>query len=188
MRGGRTLNSFRQALYFQDIGFLVHDVMIYEKTGSPFPGKNRYTQIYEFMVVLSKGKPKTYNLIKDKPNKWAGTKNWATRSERVGDELVTKKDVVVKDMGARTNIWKIINSYGFGTKDKFAHEHPATFPEAIPNDHIITWTNEGDWVLDPMCGSGTTCKMALLNKRNFIGIDIDKKYIEISKERIKNVK
>ena len=65
--------------------------------------------------------------------------------------------------------------YDVGKNDKSIHNAP--FPEQLANDHIISWSNEGDIILDPMCGSGTTCKMAYLNKRNFIGIDISEEYI-----------
>ena len=63
-------------------------------------------------------------------------------------------------------------------------KHPAPFPEQLANDHIISWSNEGDTVLDCFMGSGTTGKMAVLNNRKFIGIEIDDTYFEIAKERI----
>ena len=59
---------------------------------------------------------------------------------------------------------------GGSTKDKIVFRHPAIFPEKLDEDHILSWSDEGDFVLDPMCGSGTTCKMAALNSRQWIGI------------------
>ena len=87
----------------------------------------------------------------------------------------------------RSNIWIIKNGYGFGSRDKIAYQHPATFPEQLPNDHIITWSNPGDLIFDPFCGSGTTLKMALLNNRKFIGVDISEEYCEIAAKRLVGV-
>lgn len=185
INGGRDLTSFKQALYFQELGFLMHDCMIYHKNGAAFPSQNRYYQVYEYMFVLSKGKPKTVNLFKDKVNRWAGYTNFGTPSKRKHDgELEQVEKFKVADFGVRYNVWYIANGSGYSTKDKIAYKHPAIFPESLAEDHILSWSNEGDIVLDPMCGSGTTCKMAYINNRKFIGIDINKEYIEISNERI----
>lgn len=193
VKGGESGSSFRQALKFIDIGFLLHDTMIYEKNSSTYPSSsksNRYTQIFEYMFVFSKGKPKTANLICDKPNKWAGHTNWGKNTKRIGggDELVQIGDIKpVPDFSPRNNIWKYVNGGGYATSDKFAYDHPAIFPESLAEDHILSWSNEGDLVLDPMCGSGTTLKMSKLNNRNYLGIDINEEYIEISKKRVESV-
>lgn len=189
VKGSETGNSFRQALMFIDNGFKLHDTMIYEKNTSSFPARRtgkRYTQIFEYMFVFSKGAPKTANLICDKPNKWAGVTNWGknTHRNKKGDLLETKNIKPVPDFSPRNNIWKYIVGGGFGTKDKIAYKHPATFPEKLAEDHIKTWSNEGDLVLDPMAGSGTTLKMAKMNNRKFIGVEIANEYVEIIKERL----
>jgi site-specific DNA-methyltransferase (adenine-specific) len=136
------------------------------------------------MFIFSKGKPKSINLIKDRKNKW--TKPWGkqTRRQKNGEliEKETPKDF--EEFGYRFNIWEYNVGKGFSTKDKIAFKHPATFPEKLAEDHIISWSNEGDIVLDPMCGSGTTLKMALKNNRRFLGIEISKEYYDIAKERI----
>lgn len=62
--------------------------------------------------------------------------------------------------------------------------HSATFPEALPKWFIKLFTKEGDYVLDPFLGSGTTCIVAQRMYRNSIGIEILKEYYEISKSRI----
>ena len=72
------------------------------------------------------------------------------------------------------------------TSDKFAYEHPAMFPESLASDHIISWSNEGDLVYDPFMGSGTTAKMAILNKRNWVGSEISEEYCKIIERRINN--
>ena len=188
--GGETGNSFRQALKFQDIGFKIYDTMIYHKNGSPFPESSRYSQVFEYMFVLLKGKkPNTVNIIKDKPNRWAGHTPYGKRTIRNKDG--TLKDVgetfVVSPYGSRYNVWMINNGAGFTTKDKYAYQHSAMFPESLAEDHILSWSKEGDIVLDPMCGSGTTLKMAKMNNRKYIGIDITEEYIGISNRRVNEV-
>lgn len=186
--GGETGSSFKQALKFKEIGFTLYDTMIYHKNGAPFPETGRYSQVFEYMFVLSKGKPKTVNLLKDKPNRWAGHTNFGDPSKREKDGNLKKVDkFAVAEFGTRYNIWYITNGKGYSTKDDFAYEHPAIFPESLAEDHILSWCNEGDLVLDPMCGSGTTLKMAKLNNRNYIGIDINEEYVSLSQRRVDSV-
>lgn len=183
--GGESGTSFRMALYFQEIGFQIYDTMIYHKNGPPFPETGRYSQVFEYMFVFSKGKPNTVNLLKDKENRWVGFKNFGPRSARTKEgNLREQQTSVVPEYSTRYNVWHINNGKGYTTKDDFAFEHPALFPESLAEDHILSWTKEGDIVLDPMCGGGTTPKMAKLNNRNFIGIDINEEYINISNKRI----
>ena len=183
--GGETGNSFRQALSFISKGFLLYDTMIYMKNGSPFPEKKRYSQVFEYMFVFSKGKPKTVNIIKDKKNKWAGHTNFGKRVMRSKDgELKEMPKFEISEYGNRYNVWNYSTGKNYSTKDSFAFNHPAIFPEELAEDHILTWSNEGDIILDPMVGSGTTTKMAKLNNRNFIGFDINQEYIDIANQRI----
>lgn len=183
IKGSETGTSFKQALYFKDCGFNLHDTMIYEKI-NPIPqNHNRYEQCFEYMFILSKGKPKTFNPIKE-PTKNAGkTFNWGDR-KTVMDENQCRRDrttenITVKDSKIKKNIF----SYSIGGGKT---GHPAVFPEKLAEDHIISWSNEGDIVLDPFMGSGTTAKMALKNNRNFIGFEITKEYCDIAEERIKD--
>tara|TARA_B110001450_G_C17636826_1_gene487546 strand:- start:113 stop:958 length:846 start_codon:yes stop_codon:yes gene_type:complete len=189
MKGSETGTSFRQALGFIDGGFKLHDTMIYEKNTSSFPAQRkgkRYTQIFEYMFVFCKGKIKTGNLICDKPNKWAGHTNWGKNTNRGKDgKLVKTKDIKpVPDFSPRNNIWKYIVGKGFNSSDKESHKHPAIFPEKLAEDHILTWSNKGDVVLDPFMGSGTTCKMAKKNGRKYIGIDMSEEYCALAKSII----
>lgn len=188
VNGGESGNSFRQALKFQEIGFKLYDTMIYHKNGSAYHETGRYDQVFEYMFVLLKGKrPNTVNLIKDKPNKWAGSKTFGTPSTRQKDGTIKKmkEGFTVGEYGTRYNVWYVVNGKGFGG-DKLSYNHPASFPESLAEDHILSWSNEGDLILDPMCGSGTTCKMAKLNNRNYIGIDLNQEYVDLSNERIAN--
>lgn len=178
IKGSESGNSFRQALFFQECGFNIHDTMIYKKTGMRFPEKKRYAQIFEYMFVLSKGIPSKVHIIKDRPNRWAGYTNWGANSVRLkSGELKDIKDCKrYKKYGARHNIWEYNNGYGFGTKDSKAYSHPATFPEQLAEDHIITWSDEGDLVYDPFMGSGTTAKMAILTNRDYVGSEISSEF------------
>jgi len=187
IKGSETGTSFRQALFFKSLGFNLHDTMIYAKNGAAYPaGKNsnRYSGIFEFMFIFNKGRQCTANLIKDKTNRWAGQSTFGASSNRQKDGVLRKSGKrIIGDFGYRDNIWKINNGKGFGN-DSIAFKHPAPFPDQLANDHIISWSNPGDIVLDPMCGSGTTCKMAKINNRNYIGIDISEEYCKISRDRI----
>jgi site-specific DNA-methyltransferase (adenine-specific) len=191
INGGESGSSFRQALYFMDsCGLRLHDTMIYEKSGIAFaagPHSVRYSQAFEYCFILSKGKPKTVNIIMDKKNKWAGISSWgnAKARKKTGElEDAGKKSKETREWGARTNIWRIINSGGFGQSSKTSYKHPATMPEELARGHIISWSNPGDIVLDPFMGSGTTAQMALEEKRNFIGFEIDPTYYEMCVNRI----
>ena len=189
--GTETGTSFKQALYFKEIGFNLHDTMIYEKNGSPYPAtkqSTRYTQIFEYIFILSKGKPKTVNLIRDKKNRWGGTKSFGAKSERQSDGTLKKRGTpIVADYSPRNNIWRYNTGFGFSSKDKKAFEHPATFPEALAKDHILTWSNEGDLVLDPLMGSGTTLLAAEKTGRNSIGIDISTDYCKLTYKRLNRI-
>ena len=189
MKGSETGTSFRQALGFMEGGFKLHDTMIYEKNTSSFPAQRkgkRYTQIFEYMFVFCKGKIKTGNLICDKANKWAGHTNWGKNTQRgKNGELKKTKDIKpVPDFSPRNNIWKYNVGKGFNSSDKESHNHPAIFPEKLAEDHILSWSNEGDVVLDPFMGSGTTCKMAKKNGRKYIGIDTSEEYCALAKSII----
>jgi len=181
INGGRSLTSFRQAIYFQEIGFSAHDVMIYQKKNTPFMRSNAYTNAYEMMFVMSKGKPRTFNALKE-PTRRHGLEMLPHNKLPDGINKKTLKEL--KKEKTRTNIWSYAVGLGGTTNDRIAFQHPAVFPEKLAEDHILSWSNPGDLILDPMCGSGTTGKMALLHNRRFIGIDIAAEYIEIARQRI----
>ena len=185
VKGNETGTSFRQALYFKQVGFNLFDTMIYLKTPRGAVGNNKtYWQAFEYMFVLSKGTPNTINLLKDRENKDARDGDRGTKRLHDGTLLKLKRAGYSK-YGRRTNVWEYLIGKGHSASDNIAYQHPAIFPERLVQDHITSWTNPGDVVFDPMCGSGTTCKMAKLNKRDFIGIDISSEYCEIAKNRLK---
>ncbi len=187
-KGNKSLTSFKHALYFQEVGFNIYDVIIYEKAGSGPPHPNRYFNSFEYMFVMSKGKPNTVNLLKDKRNSCAGMSTFGdiTRREKDGS-LTNKGKKVINEFGIRTNIWRYNNGKGFSSKDKIAYEHPATFPEKLVEDHIKSWSNPGDIVFDPFGGSGTTAKVSIDLDRQWLYVEKVEKYCDIAKRRIQNM-
>jgi len=186
INGSETGTSFRQALYFMECGFNLHDTMIYEKAGT-LPSSNRYTQEFEFMFAFSKGTPKIFNPIFDRKNKWGGQKTFGKSSFRDKEgSLKVSGQREVNKIGMRSNIWRYANGFGFGQSDEIAYQHPATYPEALAKDHIISWSNEGDTVLDCFAGSGTTLKMAKILNRSYVGIEISSEYVALIEKRLRN--
>ena len=174
-----TGTSFKQALYFKGVGFSLHDTMIYNKI-NPVPlNHNRYEQCFEYMFVFVKGKIKTFNPIKIPCSHQGNVKSG--NFFHTPDKLTKRNSNNTNAEKIKSNIW----SYSVGGSKL---GHPAVFPEQLANDHIISWSNDGDLVFDPFMGSGTTGKMAELNNRNFIGIEMDETYFEIAKKRIADAK
>lgn len=185
--GSETLTSFKQALYFKDIGFRCHDTMIYQKNNFSNPSKTRYHQIFEYMFVFSKGNPKTFNPISDRKNKYVGYSTLGKNTTRNADGTFSlNKRKIIQEYGMRYNIWKGNTA---GQENMCKHiSHPAQFPLWLAKDHICSWSNPNDVVLDPFCGGGTTwCACKDLN-RQFIGIEIDPEYCKISETRVKTHK
>lgn len=182
VNGSETGTSFKQALYFKEIGFSLHDTMIWRKKTVPQNG-GRYEPEFEFMFVISKGTPKTFNPIKTK-KLYKDTRIFKNGQRKKDGTFHTLK-VGQSDEKILGNIWAISTGGGIATKDKVAYEHPAIFPEKLVEQHIISWSNKGDLILDPFNGSGTTTKMAKLLGRNFIGIEISQKYCDIANQRLR---
>ena len=181
IKGSESGTSFRQALFFKEIGFNIHDTMIYYKN-NPMPQTgNRYHQHFEYMFCLSKGSPKTFNPITE-PTKYQGLVNMKNRGQNGKLEYKKVERTKSKKVG---NVFSYSIGGVISTKDKIAYNHPAIFPEKLVLDQIITWTNENDLIYDPFMGSGTTAKMAILNNRNWIGSEISSEYCNIIEERIK---
>lgn len=181
VNGSETGTSFRQALAFKNAGFNLHDTMIWKKTGSPFPSSVRYYQNFEYMFVLAKGRPKTINLIADRRNKHAGGRVTATERQRDGSIRVSvgkKKGRTIKPYGVRYNVWEVPQAMGNNTN------HPAVFPVRLVADHIISWSNPGDVVLDPFMGSGTTAVACVKTERRYIGFECSAEYCKIAQKRI----
>lgn len=183
-KGSETGTSFRQALYFKECGFDLYDTMIYQKTGTPFPQKDRYNQIFEYMFVFSKGKPNTFNPIMKK-NVTAGAVRHSRKFRNADGEMVDGfNGKPINEYGVDNNVWIMRNGMYKSTKDIVAFEHPAIFPEELAVRHVVSWTKENDLIYDPFMGSGTSAKAAIQLKRNWIGSEIDKGYCDVCEKRL----
>lgn len=179
--GSETGTSFRQALYFKETGLNLHDTMIWAKDGGGAIGSNKcYTQNFEYMFVFSKGTPKASNLIYDKPNGSAGEDKSGVGRRTKDGALKIEQRQVCAEFSKRNNWWLCVPSKTTGSW------HPAVFPESLVLDHIRTWSNEGELVLDPFMGSGTTAIAARKLDRNFIGVEINPEYQRLATQRIFN--
>tara|TARA_R110000850_G_scaffold275327_1_gene414586 strand:- start:343 stop:1107 length:765 start_codon:yes stop_codon:yes gene_type:complete len=183
VKGSETGTSFKQALYFMECGFRLHDTMIYKKSVPPMNDR-RYQHNFEYMFVLVKGRLKTFNpiMVEKKYNDKRTNKNFHRDKLGIFVKGFSKPKQTLK---IKENVWNIFS--GGGSSDKIASKHSAIFPEQLANDHIISWSNEGDLVYDPFMGSGTTAKMAILNDRNWIGSEMSSEYCDITNERVKDL-
>ena len=184
INGSETGTSFRQALYFKEIGFNLHDTMIWQKPNFANPSSNRYHQTSEYMFVFSKGRPKTFNPLIDRKNKYTTGSVGQNSTRKKDGSIALVPHATCGEWGMRHNVW-LMNTAGQENMGK-ALPHPAMFPLQLATDHIISWSNEGDTVLDPFAGSGTTGIAALNTGRKFILIEKDAGYCEIIKNRIAN--
>lgn len=179
--GSESLSSFKQAIYFvETTGFRLHDTMIYEKKNFANPSSNRYHQMFEYVFILSKDAPRCFNPIKDKPNAWAGTGTFGKNTIREADGTSgERKRNIISDFGMRGNVWR---GKTRGQEDCCAGAaHPAMMPKWLAKDLIISWSNEGDVVLDPFAGSFTVPIQAEQQGRIGIGIDISEEYCDLGR-------
>jgi site-specific DNA-methyltransferase (adenine-specific) len=187
IKGSETGTSFKQALYAKECGFNIHDTMIYSKAGFANPSNNRYHQTFEYMFVFSKGKPKVFNPIKDRKNIYKKRGGDCKRQKDGTMKKGNKGGLPLNEFGQRYNIWHYKIGGGNISTDKIGN-HPAMFPEQLAKDHVVSWSNKSEVVLDPFMGSGTVGVVCIDTKRNFIGIEKDEKYFEIAKARIEHAK
>jgi len=183
IEGEESGTSFKQALYFKECGFKLYDTMIYHRQAGN-PPTNKYWQNFEYMFILTKGTPKSVNILRDRKNKYL----------KMGGDNVRQKDGSLKkgdrggiqfnENGIRENIWYYAVGKNCSSIDEVAFEHPAIFPEKLAEDHILSWSNENDIVYDCFGGSGTVAKMAHKWKRNWILSEISSEYVKIAEKRI----
>lgn len=181
--GSETGTSFRQALYFMDIGFKLHDTMIYE-TDKPPMNDRRYQACFEYMFVFVKGKLTTFNPIKVDATQANKKRTAITYRQENGCLKNQWRGGTYSATTVKKSIWYFPSGHGKGTRDELAFSHPASFPESLAKDHILSWSNPGDTVLDCFLGSGTSGKIAKLLHRNFIGIEISEEYHNLAARRI----
>ncbi len=185
IKGSETGTSFKQALYAQEVGFNIHDTMIYQKQ-TPIPQfkSHRYTGSFEYMFIFSKSIPKRGRLLTE-PTKQKGRVDKNYRGQVTADEQYVGKQIkTIKPTKKRSNIWVYSQNNGI---DRTIN-HKAQFPEDLALDHIMSWSNEKDLILDPFMGSGTTAKMALLSNRHYLGFEINQDYVDIANKRVMKLK
>jgi len=182
--GNESGTSFKQALFFKECGFNLHDTMIYRKLNYLPITTNRYEPQFEYMFILSKSKLKTFNPIK-KTNKTSGLRGGNHRHNGKDLEPLHTKNGIVNEIGIKTNVWDVACG-SMNSKDKISFKHPATFPEKLAADHIYSWSNEGDLIYDCFMGSGTTAKMSHIYNRNWIGSELSIEYFNIANVRLKS--
>lgn len=182
INGSETGTSFRQALAFMDAGFRLHDTMIWSKPGFTAVGtlKTRYASTFEYMFVFSKGAPRVFNPIKDRKNISANKKKYGTIRQKDGSLVpMSSQGKTYAEYGQRFNVWSMPPE-----QSNRKRRHPAQFPEALPRDHILSWSNPGDVILDPFMGSGTTAIAAIHAGRRYVGFEISEEYCKIANRRI----
>ena len=186
--GSESGTSFRQALFFMNIGLNLHDTMIYAKTNYVPLTHNRYEQQFEYMFIISKGKPKTFNPLKIKCVTAGTSRSYsyicATTKENSAIRSGREEKTIINEFKIKPNIWFYECGKDNTSKDDYVFDHPATFPEKLAKDHIFSWSKENDLVIDPFAGSGTTLKMAKQNNRRFIGFEISEDYVKICLKRL----
>ncbi len=185
IEGSETGSSFKQALYFKEVGFNLHDTMIFRKK-NPIPQiyRKRYNNEFEYMFVFSKGVVKTHKpLMVDCLHAGLELNGTTYKNFSKNEQTREKMAKPVKDKKIKGNIWEYV--VGKKQEDQEAKGHPAPFPCELVRDHITSWTNAGDLVFDPMSGSGTTARVACEMNRNYIGIDMSQEYCEMARKRVK---
>ena len=183
--GNQSGTSFEQALAFKRLGFKLWQTMIWDKPSfQPGDGRVRYHDAFEFMFVFSKGRPRTTNIIRDVPATAPGRVSRSNSDRRRDEKAPTKTDKpwVRPELSFRTNVWR--NPTVANSGDEFALNHPAAFPEGLVRDHVLTWSTDGDVILDPFAGSGTTCRVAKDNARRFVGIERNPEFVELARRRL----
>ncbi|QDV36976.1 DNA-methyltransferase [Tautonia plasticadhaerens] len=184
---GETGDSSRQRLYFQEVGFRLHHTMVMDRIGCRWPGRNRYGHPLEYAIILSKGKPKTLQLLRDRPNRHAGKTQAFTKRRTDGFLEKAGGAKTVPAFGVRGAVWSYAVGRNVSTKDHYALKgHPALMPEKMALEHIVSWSRPGELILDPFCGAATTCKMALLNHRRHLGFEVHEPYYHLALRRMRD--
>jgi DNA modification methylase len=178
----------RQRLYFEEVGFNLYSTMIMISKGSPLPQSRRYANQFQYALVLSKGKPKSVHLLCDREHSTAGEKSKGRQPRDRTGRLVRQNTAgnVTPDLGVRTNVWSYAVGFNNSTTDSYAFDHPALMPELMAKEHILSWSSPGDLVFDPMAGAATSCKMAALNDRRYLGFEIHEPYVRIARRRLRH--
>jgi len=182
-KGTESCESCEQKLFFRDLGFHLHQTLIVDG-GRINQHAYRYGVSPQYVFILSKGKPRTFHAVKKEPNQSAGRTQTYKELDESGSVIrqSTKRTAPFRKCG---EIWKYsTGSHNAADKIFRRERHPALMPEALARDLILSWSNEGDLILDPMSGAATTAKMALLSNRRYLGFEIFREYHDLAVARI----
>ena len=146
---------------------IVNDITWFKPNGAPALAGRNFTASHETILWASKGKKAKHVF------NYSISKNWDVEN----DKLYSKG----KQM---RSVWSIPST---PKREKLEGNHPTQKPLELLRRLVAMCTNEGDTVLDPFCGSGTTGVACVLLQRNFIGIDLDQSYLDLSAKRMKAV-
>ncbi len=182
--GSESGESSRQRLAFANVGFRLHHTMVMGKSGGHQWSPGRYGRPLEYAFILSKGKPRHFSPLRDKPNREAGRLKVFTNRQQDGS-FRKKKKAKVHPFGFRSAVWSYPTGKHHTAQEDYAFGHPALMPEQMAEDHILSWSRVGDLVFNPFAGAGTVLKMALLNHRRYLGFEINPRYVEIARRRLK---
>lgn len=187
VKGSESGTSFRQALHFKEVGFNLHHTMIYSPLGKFLTNHLvRHGSALQYMFVLSKGKPRTIHLLRDKRNVHAGRLRAPERRRPNRLRWRSSDWIPIRQWGTRGPIWTYAVGSKTTAKEPYVYDHPALMPEDLARDHILSWSNPGELVLDPFCGAGTTPKMAVLLGRKYLGFEIEERWCRLAERRIRD--
>ena len=185
-KGSESGTSSRHRIYFQRLGFRLHGTIILYSKGIRLPQKRRYVNQFQYAIVLSKGRPRTFNLLVDRPNSTAGQRARVSRRAKNGSRERVMYEYTTQPFGPRGNVWPYTVGGPHSTRDSYASDHPALMHEGMARDLIVSFSRPGDLVLDPFGGAATTAKMALLDHRRYLSIEAHRPYHDLAVRRMDN--
>ena len=187
VQGGKRCIPEEHTLAFRDSGFVVHDIIIYHKLGCPSrPRNNAHWNVHDRIIIASKGKPRTVNPDRIPCNTAGDVKGKGYQRAKDGGVSTRSRSGPIADTKPESNLWSFMAGWPVTTADKFAYSHPALMPEPLAAKIINAFSVEGDIVLDPFAGAGTTMEIAKLLNRRWCGIEISERYAELARRRVES--
>ena len=181
----KSLTSFRTTVDWADnIGFRLFECVIYNRPGKPGAWWNqRFRVDHEYIMIFLKGeRPKYFNKEPLKiPAKYAGHV-WSGTQRLTNGKLIPIERTEQKKLKCPGTVWTM----GASTTERnpLKTKHPAPFPDKLAENLILCFSQPGELVVDFMCGSGTTLRMAQKHGRDFIGVDNSLEYCKLSQQML----
>lgn len=185
------LQAEKEKLFFaDDLGLWPHQTIIGAPKGVPLPQSRRYASNFDYVYVFSKGHPRIVNIIRDRRNSRFGDlkSNRLIRESNGSERLACGGEYAIAKWGFRSNLWSYSTGGNHTATDRISAKHPARMGEPLAEDLIISFSKPGDLVFDPFAGAGTSLKMALLNQRQWLGVEIFDEYVELIEKRMRLAK